>query len=185
MGAALHFTGSWDSRGVDKVEFLAEGSYNDIYVVTFKPCNDEASLPRRVVLRVPQEQEYKTVPYRLRNMSGCSAWLRKHHPEIPVPHVHAICYGIPGCKAFLAEDYIEGSALSDCWLKYSNAEKEAVAKKLAKLIADMAGFRFDQIGGFACDNEEVLGPTVEGHKISKGRVGVYRERSTTVHSLNV
>ena len=99
--------------------------------------------------------------------------MHQKHPDIPVPKVFAVCYGSTKCNSFLAEDLLEATPLSESWLKFSDEEKRLVARKLAKLIVRMAEIRFEKIGGFTGDfKDEILGPTVEGSKLFKGRVSI-------------
>ena len=64
-------------------------------------------------------------------------------------------------------EYIPGEQLSTAWKSYSESEKSAVTHKIAETIVNMAEITFDSIGGMTLAH--TLGPTVEGHKLFKGR----------------
>jgi hypothetical protein len=60
--------------------------------------------------------------------------------------------------------------LSTIWHRYAETERLAVALKIAEIIVDMAETRFSAIGGPASPAGSILGPTLEGSKLFKGRV---------------
>lgn len=90
-------------------------------------------------------------------------------PNIPVPKIYAFDAETP--NAFVAQEYMDGEPLSTIWNRYTQTEKNLVAVKIAEMIVDMAEMRFSDIGGFTSRTICILGPTVEGSKLFKGRVG--------------
>jgi hypothetical protein len=89
-------------------------------------------------------------------------------PNIPVPKIYAS--SADGRNPFVAQEFIDGEPLSTIWHRYTETEKHAVALKIAEIIVDMAETRFSAIGGFASPAGSILGPTIEGSKLFKGRV---------------
>ena len=67
-------------------------------------------------------------------------------------------------------EYIRGEPLSSCWNRFAESEKYQVSERIADIIVHMGDTRFDMIGGFTGDKNYLLGPTVEGSKLFKGRV---------------
>ena len=65
-------------------------------------------------------------------------------------------------------EYIDGQPLSSEWSTYTKDEKLAAARQVAQLVVEMSEITFDRIGGLTLAHE--IGPTVEGMKLSKGRV---------------
>ena len=68
---------------------------------------------------------------------------------------------------FQAEEYIDGDPLSDNWTSYSEPEKNEVARKIAELVICLGEVRSGSIAGM--EPGGLLGPTVEGVKLFKGR----------------
>lgn len=95
-------------------------------------------------------------------------------PNIPVPETYA--FSADGPNPFVAQEYIDGEALSTIWNRYTDTEKHSVALKIAEIIVDMVETRFSAIGGFASPTSHTLGPTVEGSKFFKGRGKFYSNR---------
>lgn len=73
---------------------------------------------------------------------------------------------------FIVQEYIDGNPLSSSWNGYTEDEKRQVAQQIANIIVNMGEIRFDQIGSFTGDAGALLGPTVEGSKLFKGRVSI-------------
>ena len=94
--------------------------------------------------------------------------MTKNHPAIPVPQVYVYPDGATEDELpFVAEQFIEGLPLSDTWKLYTEAEKEEVAGKVAKVVVQLGEIRFDAIGGMQADG--TLGLAVEGVKLFRGR----------------
>ena len=73
---------------------------------------------------------------------------------------------------FIAQEYIDGNPLSSSWNGYTEDEKRQVTQQIADIIVNMGEIRFDQIRSFTGDAAALLGPTVEGSKVLKGRVSI-------------
>jgi hypothetical protein len=84
---------------------------------------------------------------------------------LPVPTVYA--FSSDPIDPFIAEEYIAGDTLSSLWNHYTEDEKQ---QQIADIVVTMGETRFDYIvmGDAGC----LLGPTVEGSKLFKGRVSV-------------
>lgn len=121
---------------------------------------------RPFVLRLPKQNSL--LPYQVVNEVTCLSIISSHCRDIPVPKVHAFATDAP--NAFIAEEYIDGEALSSCWNRYTEDEKRQIAHRIAQIIVDMGEIRFDGIGGFTGGADCLLGPTMEGCKLFKGRV---------------
>ena len=93
-------------------------------------------------------------------------------PNIPVPKIYAFDAEAP--NPFVAQEYMDGEPLSTIWNRYTQTEKNLVAVKIAEMIVNMAEMRFSDIGGFTSRTICILGPTVEGSKLFKGRVSFRR-----------
>jgi aminoglycoside phosphotransferase len=143
------------------IKLLAKGGYNDVWLVT--PTTAAHS---QFVLRVPNEESL--IPHQIRNEVGWLRYMAKHCPEIPVPAVFAYSDGAGvDAPSFIAQEYVQATALSEAWTTFTETEKEQMALALANLVVCMGECRFDAIGGMT--PEGILGPTVEGVKLFKGR----------------
>ena len=118
------------------------------------------------VLRLPKQESL--LPYQVLNEITCISIVSSNCSDIPVPAVHA--FATDTSDAFIAEEYVHGEPLSSCWNRFSDNEKRHVAQRVAEIIVDMGEIRFDGIGGFTGCKDYLLGPTVEGSKLFKGRV---------------
>lgn len=128
------------------------------------------------VLRLPKQESL--LPYQVLNEVTCISFVSSNCPDIPVPVVYAFATADTESDAFIAEEYLHGEPLSSCWNRFSEKEKRHVAQRIAEIIVDMGEMRFDGIGGFTGGKDCLLGPTVEGSKLFKGRV-----RSSSLHIL--
>lgn len=146
-----------------EIQFLAQGGYNDIWLVR---CRTRLGLSSAFVLRVPTEDSLKL--YQIRNEVGWLQYMAKNCSEVPVPKVYDYCDG-SGTEelAFIAEEFAEASPLSDVWMTFSESEKDLVAAKIAALVVRMGELRFHHIGGMTPPG--IACPTVEGSKLFKGR----------------
>ncbi|KIM68986.1 hypothetical protein SCLCIDRAFT_809429 [Scleroderma citrinum Foug A] len=141
---------------------LAEGGYNDVFLIS----SDVNPSPFEVfVLRLPKEE--CLLPYQVLNEINCISVVASYCPDIPVPAVHAFATDTSG--AFIAQEYIRGEPLSSCWNCFTENEKYQVSQRIAEIIVNMGEMRFDGIGGFTGGKNCLLGPTVEGSKLFKGR----------------
>jgi hypothetical protein len=105
------------------------------------------------------------------NEVNCISMISSRCLDIPVPEVYAFSSDVP--DSFIAQEYIDGNPLSSSWSGYTEDEKRQVAQQIAEIIVNMGEIRFDQIGGFSTgDAGALLGPTVEGSKLFKGRVSI-------------
>jgi aminoglycoside phosphotransferase (APT) family kinase protein len=146
------------------VKLLAEGGYNEIWLVTSPVKSND--VPSLCVLRMPTAESLK--PWQVRNEVGWLRYMTKNHSAMPVPQVYAYSDGATeGELPFVVEQFIEGLPLSEAWKSYSESEKEEVARKVAKVVVQLGEIRFDAIGGMQPDG--TLGPTVEGVKLFRGR----------------
>lgn len=156
---------------VQSVQFLAEGGYNRLWLVTTSSGTQTQSTgaaARRFILRIPNKDAL--LPHQILNEVAFLQYVDLKLPRIPVPKVYAFdagtsLVGVP----FIAEELVEGLRLDEAWGRYSGEEKEIVARRLAEIIVDMATTSFPGIGGLALQHQ--LGPTVEGIKLVGGRVG--------------
>ncbi|KAF8805341.1 hypothetical protein BYT27DRAFT_7104806, partial [Phlegmacium glaucopus] len=149
---------------------LGEGGYNDVFLISsVRSLLDVNSSPfgdmKPFVLRLPKQESL--LPYQVLNEITCISIVSSNCPDIPVPVVHA--FATDTSDAFIAEEYIHGEPLSSCWNRFSETEKGHVAQRIAEIIVDMGEMRFDGIGGFTGGKDCLLGPTVEGSKLFKGR----------------
>lgn len=165
-------TGELQTKTHLDIEYLAEGGYNDVWLV--RPRNLPTEHAKPFILRIPSDDSLK--PNQMQNEVGWLTWMRTHCPEIPVPKVYAWSDGSSTDETypfpFLAEEYIEGDMLCDIWMTYRSEEKETVAGKIAELIVHMGELRFDKIAGISPTGKPA--PTVEGHKLFKGRDRFHR-----------
>ena len=146
------------------VKLLAEGGYNEIWLVTSSVKSNNA--PSSCVLRTPTADSLK--PWQIRNEVGWLRYMTKNHPAIPVPQVYAYSdRATEDEMPFVVEEFIDGLPLSEAWKSYSESEKVEVARKVAKVVVQLGEIRFDAIGGMQPDG--TLGPTVEGVKLFRGR----------------
>ena len=120
------------------------------------------------VVRLPKEDTL--LPYQVMNEVNCISMISSRCPDIPVSEVYAFSADVP--DSFIAQEYIDGNPLSSSWNGYTEDEKRQVAQQIADIIVNMGEIRFDQIGSFTGDAGALLGPTVEGSKLFKGRVGI-------------
>ena len=120
------------------------------------------------VLRLPKGDAL--LPYQVVNEVNCISMISSRCPDIPVPAVYA--YSSDLLSPFIAEEYIAGDTLSSLWNRYTEDEKRQVAQQIADIVVTMGETRFDYIGSFTGDAGCLLGPTVEGSKLFKGRVSV-------------
>lgn len=90
------------------------------------------------------------LPGQLLDDVGCLLFVRAH-TNIPVPRVY-VWSTQPG-QEYIAREYVEGELLSSVWGRYTEEEKEAVAVKIAKLIAEMVEIQFDGAGGILPDGK--------------------------------
>jgi len=121
-----------------------------------------------LVLRLPKEDNL--LPYQVLNEVTCISMISSNCPNIPVPSVYAFSPDAP--NPFIVQEYIDGETLSSLWNHYTEDDKQQVALKIANIIVDMGELRFDGIGSFTGDADHLLGPTVEGSKIFKGRASL-------------
>lgn len=141
---------------------LGEGGYNDVFLIS----SDVNPNPFKVfVLRLPKEE--CLLPYQVLNEITCISVVASYCPDIPVPAVYAFATDTSG--AFIAQEYIRGEPLSSCWNCFTENEKYQVSQRIAEIIVNMGEMRFDGIGGFTGGKNCLLGPTVEGSKLFKGR----------------
>ena len=110
------------------------------------------------------------LPYQVVNEVNCISMVSSCCPNIPVPMVYA--FSSDPINPFIAEEYIAGDTLSSSWNHYNEDEKRQVAQQIADIVVTMGETRFDYIGSFTGDAGCLLGPTVEGSKLFKGRVSV-------------
>lgn len=146
------------------IQFLAEGGYNRLWMVT----TPFGATTKKFILRMPME--YALLPHQLLNEVAFLEYVASKLPRIPVPTVYAFdagtsLVGVP----FIAEEFVEGVRLDEAWGGYDDREKQIVAHRLAEMIVEMASTTFPGIGSLTLQHE--LGPTVEGIKLFGGRVG--------------
>ncbi|KAK3696190.1 hypothetical protein LTR37_018092 [Vermiconidia calcicola] len=149
---------------------LAQGGYNDVWLVKSKLVRNDSTIISQplngsFILRVPNEDSLK--PHQIRNEVGWLMYMAKHCPEIPVPAVYDYSDESGDGRPFIAEQYIDAKSLADAWMTFSDAEKDIVARKVAEMVVRLGEIRFDAIGGMT--PHTILGPTVEGAKLFKGR----------------
>ncbi|KDR81324.1 hypothetical protein GALMADRAFT_91910 [Galerina marginata CBS 339.88] len=154
-----------EGRGLKAVK-LGEGGYNEVFLIS--PTDYHSShfnVIKPFALRLPKGDAL--LPYQVMNEVNCILMISSRCLDIPVPEVYAFSSDMP--DSFIAQEYIDGVSLSSSWNGYTEDEKRQVAKQIADIIVSMGEIRFDQIGSFAGDAGALLGPTVEGGKLFKGR----------------
>lgn len=148
----------------DEIQLIASGGYNDIWLVN-QPINNVDCF----VIRKPKEDAL--LPDQVRNEVACLKYVKENLPNVPVPRVYGYQWnGTSAVGVFIAEEYVDGQLLSDAWSSLDERTKLDLAHQLAKIIVELADTSFDGIGGLVLDG--TLGPTVEGMKLFKGRVGI-------------
>lgn len=151
-----------------KVDFLAEGGYNYVWLVSFssKPSEQDGTTSlHTAILREPNGDAF--LPWQIENEVAHLTFIAKDHPSIPVPKVYAYDDGKTGNEPYIMTEYIDGQPLGSVWTAYSEDEKLAAARQVAQIIIEMGSITFARIGGLTLNHE--IGPTVEGMKLFKGR----------------
>ena len=152
-----------------KVDFFAEGGYNYLWLVSFssKPSGEAVSISTlKVILREPNDDAL--LPWQIENEVAHLTFIAKNHPSIPVPKVYAYDTGKTGNEPFILMEYIDGQPLSTAWTTYTEDEKWAAARQVARIVVEMSEITSQRIGGLTLTHE--TGPTVEGIKLFRGRV---------------
>lgn len=160
-----------DLEGLDKVrelELLAKGGYNSIWLVKLHEHLEIAqrSPLNQFVLRLPCEDSL--LPNQITNEVAFKRFVAARLPHIPVPQVYTYQATSRHDTSFIAEEYIDGTPLSETWMTLTFSQKEHMARKLAKILVDLAEVQFDMIGGLD-PLDFSPAPTVEGSKLFKGR----------------
>ncbi|KAL8688911.1 MAG: hypothetical protein Q9218_005298 [Villophora microphyllina] len=133
------------------ITLLASGGYNDIWLtqrrcLTADQVRNEIAWLKYVKARLPSV------------------------PSVPVPSVYDYNFASGSAQdVFIAEEFIDGDRLSDIWSVYDEPTKLELARQIAGVVVDLGFTTFEGIGGLMPDG--TLGPTVEGMKLFKGRVG--------------
>ncbi|KAF6226880.1 hypothetical protein HO133_008321 [Letharia lupina] len=143
-----------------KVDFLAEGGYNYVWLVSFssKPSEQDGTTSlHTAILREPNDDAF--LPWQIENEVAHLTFIAKDHPSIPVPKVYAYDDGKTGNEPYITMEYIDGQPLDSVWTAYSEDEKLAAARQVAQTIIEMGTITFDRIGGLTLEHE--IGPTVE------------------------
>ena len=147
------------------LHLLASGGYNDVWLVS-RPYQDT----ERYVLRIPKKEAL--LPDQIRNEVAFLTFVKKRLQYVPVPRVFSHSLDeIASSTPFITEEFMDGERLSSAWTTYDESTKLAVAHQIAEIIVEFAETTSHGIGGLMLDHE--LGPTVEGMKLFKGRVGVW------------
>jgi hypothetical protein len=136
----------------------------------FPKSNESSSVTTSPFILRLQKQN-SLLPYQVVNEVNCLSIVSSHYPDIPAPRVYAFAADSP--KACITQEYVKGKALSSCWNRYTEDERQQIAYRIAQIIVFMGEVRFDGIGGFTGSAGCLLGPTVEGCKLFKGRVRSY------------
>ena len=155
--------GSSGAEGGD-LHLLASGGYKDVWLVS-RPYQEA----ERYILRIPKKKAL--LPDQIRNEVAFLTFVRKNLQYVPVPRV--FCHSLDENASptpFITEEFMDGERLSSAWGTYDEPTKLAVAHQIAEIIVEFAETTSHGIGGLMLDHE--LGPTVEGMKIFKGRVGI-------------
>lgn len=121
-----------------KLTLIATGGYNDTWQIHSTTSTFETYIPK-----LPRDDALQ--PWRLENEAAWLAYVKNHHPSIPVPTL--LDWSTRWDDMYLAEEFIDVPCLSDLWSSYTEEEKLKVAQNLSKLLVTMAQIRFDQIGG--------------------------------------
>ena len=158
-------TKTFQHISVVKSELLAQGGYNNIWLVEVSAKIESADdVHVKFVLREPNDDSF--LPYQLENEVAWLAWVSEH-TSIPVPKVYT--YSAVKGQAYIAMEYIEGKPMDQAWKDLKDEEKETLAKQVAAFVIELGETRFEKIGGLNPDHG--LSATVEGPKFFKGRVG--------------
>lgn len=144
---------------------LGEGGYNEVYLISWLSGWDNSTRSKSFALRIPKADTL--LPHQILNEVASISMISARFPNIPVPKIYAS--SAEGPNPFVAQEFIDGEPLCTIWHRYIESEKHTVALKIAEMIVDMAETRFSAIGGFAGPAGSILGPTVEGSKLFKGR----------------
>ena len=158
----LEEEGSSGTEGGD-LSLLASGGYNDVWLVS-RPYQDA----ERYVLRIPKEGSL--LPDQIRNEVAFLSFVREKLQHVPVAGVFSHSLDENGSHTpYIIQEFMDGERLSSAWATYDEPTKLAVAHQIAEIIVEFAETTSDEIGGLMLDHQ--LGPTVEGMKLFKGRVG--------------
>ncbi|KDR66039.1 hypothetical protein GALMADRAFT_148205 [Galerina marginata CBS 339.88] len=144
---------------------LEEGGYNEVFLISPKTGSSHFNVVEPFVVRLPKGNTL--LPYQVMNEVNCISMISSRCPDIPVPALYDFSSDVLG--AFIAQEYVDGNPLSSSWNGYTEDEKQQVAQQIADIIVNMGEIHFDQIGSFTGDAGVLLGPTVEGSKLFKGR----------------
>ncbi|KAF9448527.1 hypothetical protein P691DRAFT_669241 [Macrolepiota fuliginosa MF-IS2] len=153
-----------EGHGLKAVK-LDEGGYNEVFLISPQTDSSHFNVIEPFVVRLPKK--VTLLPYKVVNEVNCISMISSRCPDIPVPEVYAFSSDVP--DPFIAQEYIDGNPLSSSWNGYTEDEKRQVAQRVADIVVKMGEMRFDQIGSFTGDVGALLGPTVEGSKLFKGR----------------
>ena len=137
-----------------KVDFLAEGGYNYVWLVSFssKPSEQDGTTSlHTAILREPNDDAF--LPWQIENEVAHLTFIAKDHPSIPVPKVYAYDDGKTGNEPYITMEYIDGQPLDSVWTAYSEDEKLAAARQVAQTIIEMGTITFDRIGGLTLEHE--------------------------------
>ena len=162
-----------DNASIDiedvKVDFFAEGGYNNLWLVSFSSKSSGDAGPTsslKAILREPNDDAL--LPWQIENEVAHLTFIAKYHPSIPVPKVYTYDTGKTGNEPFILMEYIDGQPLSTAWTTYTEDEKWTAARQVAQIVVEMSEITSQRIGGLTLTHE--TGPTVEGMKLIKGRV---------------
>lgn len=97
-------------------------------------------------------------------------YIAKNYPSLPVPRVYAYNLKHSGLDSpYIAMEFIEGEPLDTAWSSLSEASKGTITNDIAHVVVEMGNINLGGIGSLTLKHQ--LGPTVEGVKLFRGRVG--------------
>ncbi len=139
-----------------EIEFLAQGAFNKVYVVTFP--EKEKEVIARVTL--PADPKWKTL-----SEVATLQWVR-HNTSLPVPEV--ISYQSDRASAigfeWIVMSKMPGRSLGDRWRDVTFSAKEDIIRRLAVFCSDTFRTQFLGIGSlFLNGTEPVSGRSAQDH----------------------
>lgn len=109
-------------------------------------------------------------------------YIAKNYPSLQVPRVYAYNLKHSGLDSpYIAMEFIEGEPLDAAWGSLSEASKETITDDIAQIIVEMGDINLGGIGSLTLEHS--LGPTVEGVKLFRGRVGDLNSKVECFHPL--
>lgn len=122
--------------GVPSIEFLAEGAFNKIYVVTYDGTEAIIRVSLPILPELKTESEVATI-----------AWVRRH-TSMPVPKVLAFQSDRQNPIGFewIIMERVKGKVLEGAWKEMSFSVKESLVRQMAQFCSELFDHPMDSIG---------------------------------------